>query len=388
MKYIYYITRLFRQVVGMPVYLASFVFRRSKEVWVFGEWHGKRYADNAKYLFEYVSRNHGNIHAVWMSTDREVIARVRGDGFHACHSRSWRGAAMCLKASVHFVTHDAGDTNEFFSGGSLLVNLTHGTPLKRIGNDARYARLGMLTSVFDTYGATVIPRKRRFDIISCADNIAARRFATAFPSAGKVTGPGYPRWDGLVGSAKSLPIDAELGRFSHVISYLPTVRFCNQRPYDPFAITGLYDFMDYLQRNDVLFLVRTHPTVSFENKVPRSENIMLVDSHLVPDTCDILRRTDLLVTDYSSVMFDYAMLRRPTLLLAPDREVYLREDVGIYGDYSTDSLHPIFDDWSQLSGYLQDNSDVLDRVQDAPAFVEGEASRRIVKYVQHALGPS
>lgn len=386
MKYIYYIVKLLKQMMGLPIYLASFAFPRNDEVWVFGEWHGKRYADNAKYLFEYVSEHYKNIRAVWISKDTCIISQIQNSGFDACHSYSWRGIKVALRAGVHFITHDAGDTNEFLSGGSLLVNLTHGTPLKRIGDDARYKRLGVLTTVFDRYAAKLFPRKRRFDIVSCADGEAAVRFSSAFPSTKKVVGLGYPRWDGLVGRCGPLPIDDQIRKFSHVISYLPTVRFCNQVPYDPFSVNGLNEFVDYLQKNNILLIVRTHPTASFDDNMPDNGNVMLVTSLQVPDTCDILKRTDLLITDYSSVMFDYAKLGRPTLLLAPDRDIYLREDVGIYGDYSTDSLGPIFDDWGQLCSYLKDRPTLLDRSEGAPDFIEGMASRRTVEYVQRAVG--
>lgn len=386
MKYIYYISKLLKQLMGIPIYAVSFAFPRSDKVWVFGEWHGKRYADNAKYLFEYVSKYHKDIHAIWISKDRDIVFCARAHGFDACHFYSWRGVQMALRARVHFVTHDAGDINEFLSGGALLVNLTHGTPLKRIGADARYKRLGVLTTIFDRYAAKIFPLKKRFDIISCADRMAVTRFESAFPSTKRVIGIGYPRWDGLTGRREVLPIDDRVNKFSHVISYLPTVRFCNQKPYNPFLESGLDDFVNYLQRNNILLMVRTHPTVSFENSLPQSNNIMLVTSLQVPDTCEILKRTDLLITDYSSVMFDYEKLRRPTLLLAPDREIYLREDVGIYGDYCEASLAPIFDDWRQLYNYLKGKRTLLDRTEVAPDFIEGAASQRTVEYVQRLVG--
>ena len=57
-------------------YFFSFIIPIDKNLWVFGAWFGEKYADNSKYLFEYVNENHTEIRAVWLTQNHATLKLV------------------------------------------------------------------------------------------------------------------------------------------------------------------------------------------------------------------------------------------------------------------------------------------------------------------------
>lgn len=352
-KYIRYIKKLLPEIIFMPVYWLSFLSSRSANVWVFGEWHGLRYSDNAKYLFEYTQNNHKSIKAVWVTKNRSIVEKVRGKGLTAYHSYSVLGVYYSLRAKLAFVTHDAADVGHYFLGGAVLINLTHGVPLKHLGDDVSYNRFGRLTQIADRFILPLLPLKKGFDYIVCADERSKPRFESAFSAKGKVYSVGYPRWDGLSRTGLDLNSLGLSCNYKKIVLYAPTLRFNNHVEYNPFVLSGFNNFLKFLEKNEVLFIFRPHPVMNIEKIQFKSANVKLLSSREIPDVNDLFLASDLLVTDYSSVMFDYDILNKPIHYFVPDLEVYLNDDVGVYGDFYNDALGPIAMSWSELEENLK-----------------------------------
>lgn len=344
----HYLSKLSRELFGLPLYWCTKLVPKKNNVWVFGEWHGTRYADNPRYLYEYLIKEHNEIRAVWLTKDDSIYVYLRESGSEVYKRYSFKGIYFSVIARFHFVTHSAGDTNPYFSGGSLLVNLTHGTPLKRIGRDANFERLGPLTKYFDILFSRFLPITRESDYIICADEMAVGRFKTAFPQVKKVIPLGYPRWEAFNEKEVIFELQELIKGFSIVVSYMPTLRFNNQKQFDPFSVDGFNEFVSMLEKNNVLLLVRPHPSMVLINENVNSRNIVFVKSSFIHDVSEIFKVTDLLITDYSSVMFDFKKLMKPIVLLAPDMHQYLNEDVGVYGDYVIDSPGEVVSNWFEL----------------------------------------
>ena len=85
------IISVFKWSLGSIVYLISFLIPKKRNLWVFGSWFGQKYADNSKYLFEYINNNHTDIETVWLSTSRKTIETIRSKGFSAVITFSFKG---------------------------------------------------------------------------------------------------------------------------------------------------------------------------------------------------------------------------------------------------------------------------------------------------------
>lgn len=343
-----YILKIIKEVFGLPLYWLTALIPKKNDIWVFGEWHGLRYADNPRFFYDYLNnKNDKMVRPIWLTKSDSIYNEIKRSGAEVYKTNSLKGMYYSAISQYHFVTHSSGDTNPYFRG-RFLVNLTHGTPLKRIGMDARFDRLGPFTKVFDEFVAQILPIKRTADYIICADDMAAERFKSAFPKVQNVIPLGYPRWEAFNVKAIAPELKKLASGFSAVISYMPTLRFNNQKQFDPFAIKGFSSFVDALEKYNILMLVRPHPSMVFSNESINSRHVQFVRSSFIPDVSEVFKVTDLLITDYSSVMFDFKKIEKPIALLVPDLNRYVNDDVGIYGDYIADALGDVVFDWDEL----------------------------------------
>lgn len=350
MIYIRYINKLFFSLLGVPLYFLSMLSVRNKNIMVFGEWHGESYCDNSKYLFEYASNKNDSNKIIWITKNKKILKEVKDKGFLCEYAYSFRGVLYCLRAEYAFVTHSSADISQNFLGGCTLINLTHGTPLKKIGKDAGYKRLGRFTYLYDNYISNIIPKNKKINYVFCASEDAKKRFESAYRYPVTVLAFGYPRWEGLVNKEVALK-DVILG-YDKVISYLPTLRFNNHIQLDPFSFEGFLEFLEYLKDRNYLLIVRPHPSmVVNENKV--SGNVVFIKKNQIADVNEVLKVTDFLVSDYSSVIYDFQITRKPVLLLAPDADTYINKDVGVYGDYYSEFDCPIVCSWSALIPHIE-----------------------------------
>lgn len=179
--------------------------------------------------------------------------------------------------------------------GSIHVQTHHGTPLKLMGVDEpRFS---------ETFGK-LLKRCDRWDFSLSSNRYSTETWARAYPCDFETLEFGYPRNDVLVNAT---PAEVEALRSSYpdglLVLYAPTFRESGGPP-EPLRIPG------------ATVLAKQH---YFEgaDEMPSIEELMLV--------------SDVLVTDYSSVMFDYALLDRPIVIYAPDWAEY-RVSRGVYFD--------------------------------------------------------
>ena len=106
--------------------LILFFFLRSipkKNIIVFGDRAGKRFADNSRHLFLYLSKNYNKFTYVWISKDKEIIDYIKNKNMLAFHSYSIKGIYYCLRAKWHvfnFVENDIHETITYYSDCILL----------------------------------------------------------------------------------------------------------------------------------------------------------------------------------------------------------------------------------------------------------------------------
>ncbi|WP_125925595.1 CDP-glycerol glycerophosphotransferase family protein [Halomonas aestuarii] len=349
-----YLLRLMHQLAWLPLCLPALLWPRDTRLWVFGAWHGRQYADNACHLYRHVRDHEPALRAVWLSHDAGVVRQARQEGGEAAMAYSLQGILLSLRAGRVLVTHSAEDVNSHASLGAELVNLTHGTPLKCMGRDARSQRIGRLTAFFDRHLKRLLPGKRPASCVLVASAVGRERMTSAYgldPS--RVIALGYPRWDAFHTDARALLLRHGIEARSHagILLYAPTVRMQGQGTLDLAQEGGLAALQVWLERERLLLLVRGHVSLcmrGLDELTQGSSCIREVPVASFPDVNALLPAVDVLITDYSSVMYDYACLERPIVLMAPDLETYLNQDVGIYGNYVDDAPGPVITHWSQL----------------------------------------
>jgi CDP-ribitol ribitolphosphotransferase len=136
--------------------------------------------------------------------------------------------------------------------------------------------------------------------------------------------------------------------------------------------------------SDHVLLVRGHPFVASRLRVGADFAGFAIDVSDWPEMNELLIVSDVLVTDYSSAIFEFALLGRPIAVFAPDRRDYEGER-GFYLDFPADLPGPAFETTAALAGYLRDGPFDLDRVRrfGAASFdvADGRATARFVEEV-------
>ena len=119
-------------IVFRPIWIMERIIPRNDKIWIFGAWFGEKYADNSKYLYEYVVQNEKEIKAVWITKSKEIYAQLKAKNFTVYKASSFLGIFFTLIAGYAFLTNGQTDVNCFFINGCKQVWLWHGMPLKKI----------------------------------------------------------------------------------------------------------------------------------------------------------------------------------------------------------------------------------------------------------------
>jgi len=135
---------------------------------------------------------------------------------------------------------------------------------------------------------------------------------------------------------------------------------------------------------DHVLLLRSHPFVRTRLRAGPSLGGFVIDVSDHPEMNDLMLVSDVLVTDYSSAMYEYALLGRPMAFFAPDHEAYEAER-GFYFDYRSGVPGPIFTTTRDLADYLRAGEFDVDRVGRFAAesfdVADGRATSRFVQAV-------
>jgi CDP-glycerol glycerophosphotransferase (TagB/SpsB family) len=236
--------------------------------------------------------------------------------------------------------------------GTTYLQTWHGTMLKRIHNDVLWAPEGRLAYLEQDIA--------RWDLLLSPNPVTTERLRTSLGFTGPIHETGLPRNDALSSPRRDevrAAVRADLGirDDQKVVLYTPTWRddlvFKKSGPQDfEFAI-DLDDFTDRLGADHVL-LLRLHNMVMDRLEIAEGSAIRDVCGH--PDIGDLYLAADLMVTDYSSTMFDFAITGKPLLFFTYDLEYFRDELRGFYFDLAEAAPTPLLSTSKELVEAIAD----------------------------------
>ncbi|EZP29983.1 CDP-glycerol glycerophosphotransferase family protein [Microbacterium oleivorans] len=255
--------------------------------------------------------------------------------------------------------------------GQRILQTWHGTPLKRLALD----RPG-----FDPRRALAVVREsRRWDVLLAQNPYAARILSKAYAFGKKpVWVEGYPRNDVLAsGDREAIRRDLRLGSDERVLLYAPTWRDDREQ---------MVDFLD-LERlaadTGAVLLVRGHSRTLLPGADTTGSRVIDVTGY--PDISALQLAADALITDYSSVMFDFTATGKPVYFFAPDLDHYRGKLRGFYFDVATRAPGPITSTQEQLTAALVDPETPARHAERYASWVarfnardDGHAAERVV----------
>jgi CDP-glycerol glycerophosphotransferase (TagB/SpsB family) len=267
--------------------------------------------------------------------------------------------------------------------GTTYLQTWHGTPLKRIHNDVLWAPEGRLAYLEQDIA--------RWDLLLSPNAASTPRLEKAFGFRGPIHETGLPRNDLLSSPQRDevrAQVRADLGIADDrtAVLYTPTWRddavFQKTGPRDfDFAI----DLEDLAARApDTLLLLRLHNMVMDRLEIAEGSAVRDVCGHA--DIRDLYLAADVMVTDYSSTMFDYAITGKPLLYFTYDLDRFRDEVRGFYFDLAEVAPTPLFATSEELVAAIADVESLAASTADRYArfretfchLEDGGATRRVL----------
>ena len=394
------IIKILNIIFGFPIYWLSKIFPKDSKLEVIGSSLGRYFADNPKYFFiNHYNNNNNNIKLIWVTKSKNVVLEIRkNSNLPVVYLYSLKGVYFVLRASKAYISHRLDDINGSLMGGAVIIQLWHGVPLKKIGYKGDWDDKGFIGKVkvilnklfpytyYITCDILVSPSEK-------VKYIYIEAFSQSFRNdkiAENIVLGIQPRTTYFIENIefeKSFFPEIEFldnanQKFEKIISWLPTQRKqLNKTIVDVIKDTKLdFEWLDKkFKEKNYLFVIKAHflDMEALKNSAKNYDNIIIYPHS---DPYPLLKFTDILITDYSSVFFDFLLLDRPIIFLCHDLVEYT-ERVSLY--YNLEDIVPgvIYKQWSEIVNNIDKDefSKERERVLDNFKFVRNTNSRGVIE---------
>jgi CDP-glycerol glycerophosphotransferase len=317
--------------------------RPLRDAVVYASFGGRGGAGNPQAIHEELRRRGADLEHLWVVRDGRCSAPPGATALRADSREHYEAMA-----TARFLVSD-DFFPEWFTRreDQVCVQTLHGTPLKRVGLDVPHLR-------------STIRRSWRWNeqVAGWQYVLSPNAFSTpiierAFGVRGELLDTGMPRNDLLAGpDAESRREQVRrrlgLGEGTRVLLYAPTMRDHVLDRHGNYRLDLRVDLERLREAAgpDAVVLFRNHPKV--EDPLGTGEQGPVRDVSAYPSVAELLLAADVLVTDYSTLMFDFAITGRPLLFLTYDLDRYEHEIRGFYIDFRSQAPGPLLQTGDEL----------------------------------------
>ncbi|MGO1957998.1 MAG: CDP-glycerol glycerophosphotransferase family protein [Canibacter sp.] len=329
------------------LYKLGSIMPRIKGLTVFESHHGKQASDSPRYIYEELVKQKPEAQKVWMLNNErsrfpdpntKVVKRLSPAYFWTLsRAETW----VLNQSTPHYLKRPKKCN---------YIQTWHGTPLKRMQHDAELS-----VGREEGYLARALQATSQWSVLLSPSEYATTAFRSAFRFRGKILETGYPRNDVLVSigreeKARSIRRQLSISEHHNVVLYAPTFRDDQYLSNGKFSFDIPFDLRKFVENSpkDTILLLRLHSQVAQQLEIPSDLQDRVRDASAYNEIQELLLISDLVITDYSSVLFDAALLNRPIVLYAYDLDHYQNTLRGFYLNYEDLALGPIVSDESSL----------------------------------------
>ncbi|WP_459200948.1 CDP-glycerol glycerophosphotransferase family protein [Methanococcus sp. CF] len=313
----------------VSLFILSYIIPKKKGLFLFGDGH-KDFAGNSKYLFLYCNKQK-RFECHYIVDNFSKVTDHSGH-YHFLLNNSIKTFWLILRAEYLFVNGMTGDLSiSHFLGRFNVINLWHGAPIKKIMFDDEKSFLVHPKNIIEFF-------MRTFSLLECKmihtiiapSEFCKKKFQSAFKNKNVVT-TGYPRddiffekTDELISSVLS---KLNVPKASKIILYAPTFRD-TESDLSPFSENFLEQLNHFLKEYNYYLIVKKHPFTK-NMDIKNYDNIIETGPEF-SDIQELLLISDILISDYSSVYFDFMVQKKPVISYLYDLETYLNNNRNTY----------------------------------------------------------
>ena len=342
-----------REALERYIYPLMRLLPLNKKRIVFESYWSNKYNCNPRYLYEYIDKNHPEYDCIWVVFDESM--KINGNAkkvrFRSLKYFYYMATARYFVNNVNFP--------DFYNKrkGAVEIQTMHGTPLKTMGID--------VPGDFKTEESLnrYINRCNRWDYITVSSDKVADIAKRCFMFKKEFLKSGYPRIDEIFAlntpkSINKIKTELNIPEDIKIVLYAPTWRVKNK--FD--LMLDLKKMKEKLGDKYVL-LLRAHP-LSAKGLKRELLNDFAVDVTGYSSIEELYVISDVMITDYSSAMFDYGVLNKPMIFFAYDLELYKNNLRGFYLDFEQEVPGPIVSTSDEVIAELLKLDSIKSRYKD------------------------
>lgn len=317
---------------------------------IFESMWGSKFSCNPKHLYEFIDKNHPEYECIWSLEDPRTP--ISGNG-----KRVKRGSLeyfRYLATAKYFVNNvnfeDAYEKRE----GQIEIQTMHGTPLKTLGYDVKS------DFVTQAQKENYLKKNSRWNYLVVQGSFMSERAYPCFGCKTEQLKTGYPRTDTLFKNntdekIKDLKEKLGLPTDKKIILYVPTWRVK-----DKFDMQLDIEKMRETLSDDYILLIRIHHLCADGYTVPADDKFVF-DFNKYHSVEDLYLLCDILITDYSSVMFDYGVLKKTMVFFTYDIKEYAENLRGMYFDIQKEAPGPLVYTSDELISVISNIDEELEK---------------------------
>ena len=376
--------------------LGSHIIPANEKIILFESGNGRNYSGNPRYIYEEILNQGLNdeFKCVWSLIDTDIKipgnpVKVRRSYFKFLYYTLRSGAWIFDARHLYYLRKHKK---------AKYVQTWHGTPLKKLALDMEYMDMNGSQDI-ERYHQEFRDNSLLWQYLISQNPFSSEIFRSAFDFKGEMLEIGYPRNDILINRNNAEDIDEIKGRFNipkdkKIILYAPTWRdnqYHNNNEYK-FATEMDFDKMHKELGDEYTLIVKFHYLVKENIDWSRYDNFV-IECDAEWDIQELYLISDMMITDYSSVMFDYSILKRPMIFFAYDLDNYKNNLRGFYFDMFEEVPGPICQTNEEMIEFIKNYTEEDYQTQFGEKykkwsekfnpFDDGNASKKVIELIRN-----
>lgn len=364
-----------------------------KNIIIFESFHGKQFSCSPRAIYEYLNENNYPYKMYW-SINKKYAEQFKNFNIRTVPRFTLKWLFLMPQAK-YWITNSRLPLWLPKPKKTLYVQTWHGTPLKKLAADMEEVHMPATNA--EKYIANFLKEAKKWDVLISPNAYSTKIFRRAFQFEKQIIESGYPRNDFLIKNNRKEIIEQIKEKLSlplnkKIILYAPTWRD------NHYYAKGKYKFdmpldIELIKKElqeDYILLFRLHYLVAEQLDFSKEEKFIF-DFSDHEDIRELYLISDLLITDYSSVFFDFANLRRPIIFYVYDLEEYRDKLRGFYFDFEKFAPGPLVKTTEELIKEIKSleikpflpTKEIESFYEKFCSLEDGLASKRVVDTIFH-----
>ena len=350
---------------------------------VVSSYYGRGYGDNPKYIIEELLKDKQKLNIIWivktLSEKDSLPANVK-----ACKAKSFLNIYHLATARVWI--DNCRKSFRYKKKKQVYLQTWHGFALKRIEKDVE-GHLG------ESYVKCAIKDSKNTDIIISDSRFMTGIYQKSFWYNGEIVEWGSPRTDIILNPRVEIYKNVRnyfgVSNDKKIVLYAPTFRA--DHSIEPYNIdyNRLKESCENRFGDKFVVLVRLHPNIISKCEFLKFKEGEIINATYYPDMQELLVASDICITDYSSLMFDFALSYKPCFQFATDIQDY-KKDRNFYFEIDKLPFSVAQNNDELVKNILEFNREkyeekLLEFYNKVGMIRDGQASRRCAKYILQNL---